>query len=93
MVIIEDLISTGGSVLDACEAASREGSVVLGVAAIFTYQLPKATANFIQHNIPLTTLTDYDTLITVALEKGTIQAEDLSCLNDWKKDPTGWKKD
>lgn len=93
MVVIEDLISTGGSVLDACEAATREGALVLGVAAIFTYQLPKGTDNFLKHKIALKTLTDYDTLIEVALENGTIQAEDLTCLNDWKKDPAEWKKD
>ena len=53
MVVIEDLISTGGSVLDACEAARREGADVLGVAAIFTYQLPKGIANFEEHRIKL----------------------------------------
>ena len=93
MVVIEDLISTGGSVLDACQAAKREGALVLGVAAIFTYQLPKGTANFLEHDIPLKTLTNYDTLIEVALEKGAIHAEDLSCLTAWKKDPAAWKKD
>jgi len=92
MVVIEDLISTGGSVLDACDAATREGASVLGVAAIFTYQLPKGIANFLYHSISLHTLTDYDTLIKVALEKGAIKADDLSCLTEWKKDPAGWNK-
>ncbi|MBF3368179.1 orotate phosphoribosyltransferase, partial [Leptospira interrogans serovar Pomona] len=56
MVIIEDLISTGGSVLDAAAAASREGADVLGVVAIFTYELPKASQNFKEAGIKLITL-------------------------------------
>jgi orotate phosphoribosyltransferase len=92
MVVIDDLISTGGSVLDACEAAKREGSDVLGVAAIFTYQLPKGFANFAEHNIQLETLTDYTTLIQVAQTKGTISTEQIEVLLEWKKDPQNWKR-
>ena len=53
MVVIEDLISTGGSVLEACQAAKREGADVLGVAAIFTYELPKGATNFNTAKLPL----------------------------------------
>ncbi|HEQ4181289.1 TPA: orotate phosphoribosyltransferase, partial [Streptococcus pyogenes] len=63
MVIIEDLISTGGSVLDAAAAASREGADVLGVVAIFTYELPKASQNFKEAGIKLITLSNYTELI------------------------------
>ena len=92
MVVIEDLISTGGSVLDACEAARREGADVLGVAAIFTYQLPKGIANFEEHRIKLVTLSDYTTLIQVAQDQGYIQKEHLEVLMEWKKDPQNWKR-
>jgi len=92
MVIIEDLISTGGSVLDACEAAKREGAEVLGVAAIFTYELPKGTANFNERNIRLLTLTNYTSLIDVAQETGYIKMEDVETLQEWKKNPQEWKK-
>lgn len=92
MVVIDDLISTGGSVLDACEAARREGANVLGVAAIFTYQLPKGIANFEEHRLKLVTLSDYTTLIQVAQEQGYIQKEHLDVLMEWKKDPQNWKR-
>lgn len=92
MVVIEDLISTGGSVLDACEAARREGADVLGVAAIFTYQLPKGIANFEEHRMKLVTLSDYTTLIQVAQDQGYIQKEHLEVLMEWKKDPQSWKR-
>ena len=92
MVVIEDLISTGGSVLDACEAARREGADVLGVAAIFTYQLPKGIANFESHQLKLVTLSDYTTLIQVAQDQGYIQREHLEVLLEWKKDPQNWKR-
>lgn len=92
MVVIDDLISTGGSVLDACEAARREGAEVLGVAAIFTYQLPKGIANFEEHRLKLVTLSDYTTLIQVAQDQGYIQKEHLDVLLEWKKDPQNWKR-
>ncbi|HAO60986.1 MAG TPA: orotate phosphoribosyltransferase [Erysipelotrichaceae bacterium] len=92
MVVIEDLISTGGSVLDACEAARREGADVLGVAAIFTYQLPKGIANFEAHGLKLVTLSDYTTLLQVAQDQGYIQKEHLDVLMEWKKDPQNWKR-
>ncbi|WP_034569720.1 orotate phosphoribosyltransferase [Carnobacterium divergens] len=92
MVIIEDLISTGGSVIDAAGAAKNEGADVIGAAAIFTYELPKGIENFKKHQLSFATLTNYSTLIDVALELGTIEANDLSLLKEWKQDPTKWKK-
>jgi len=90
MVVIEDLISTGGSVLEACEAAKREGADVIGVSAIFTYELPNGVANFEQANMSLTTLTNYTTLIETALESGYIKEDDVALLQAWKKDPANW---
>ena len=92
MVIIEDLISTGGSVLGTCEAAKKEGADVLGVAAIFTYELPKGLANFEAAGIPLVTLTNYSTLIEVALESDYINNDELALLKAWKEDPENWLK-
>ncbi|MBL1224410.1 orotate phosphoribosyltransferase [Enterococcus sp. BWR-S5] len=92
MVIIEDLISTGGSVLEAAEAAKREGADVLGVAAIFTYELPKGKENFAAQDIDLITLTNYSTLLEAALESQYIEEKDLALLKEWKQNPEAWKK-
>lgn len=91
MVVIEDLISTGGSVLEAAEAAKREGADILGVAAIFTYELPKGKANFEKNEIPLMTLTNYSVLIESALEDRYINEQELTLLKEWKKDPENWQ--
>lgn len=90
MVVIEDLLSTGGSVLEACEAAKREGADVLGVAAIFTYELPQVQENFEQADLPYVTLTNYTALIESALETGAIQECDVALLQEWRKDPAAW---
>lgn len=90
MVIIEDLISTGGSVLATAEAAKREGAEVLGVAAIFTYELPKGQANFEKAGVPLVTLTNYSTLIEAALASNYIDEADLTLLKKFKEDPETW---
>lgn len=91
MVIIEDLISTGGSVLDAAAAAIREGAEVLGVVAIFTYELPKAQANFDKAGIELLTLSHYTELIQVAKEKGFIDSDGLALLEKFKQDQENWQ--
>ena len=90
MVVIEDLLSTGGSVLEACEAAKREGADVLGVAAIFTYELPQVQENFDQVGLSYVTLTNYTALIESALETGAIQESDVALLQEWRKDPAAW---
>lgn len=91
MVIIEDLISTGGSVLDAAAAAKREGAAVLGVVAIFTYELPKASQNFEEAGVQLITLSTYSDLIQVAKEKGYITADGLQLLQKFKEDQENWQ--
>lgn len=90
MVVIEDLISTGGSVIDACIAAQNEGAHVLGVAAIFTYELAKGIDNFKQNNIKLVCLSNYTTLVNVAKETGYISEDDIQTLKQWRKNPSEW---
>ena len=93
MVIIEDLISTGGSVLEARAAATREGADVLGIAAIFTYELELAKEKFAAENCPLLTLTDYTTLINVAIEQGQITQSDYELLEFFKQNPKNWQQE
>ncbi|WP_226566904.1 orotate phosphoribosyltransferase [Bacillus stratosphericus] len=88
VVVVEDLISTGGSVLEVVAALQEEGCDVLGVVAIFTYGLPKAVAAFQKKNIPYVTLTDYDTLIEVALELKAIDPSAMNKLKRWRQDPS-----
>ncbi len=82
MVIIEDLISTGGSVLEAAAAANREGADVLGVAAIFTYELDQGKHNFEAADLPLVTLTNYSTLIESALQENYVTQEQLTLFKE-----------
>ena len=91
MVVIEDLISTGGSVLEAVTAAKREGADVLGVAAIYTYELPKATANFEEAGVKLVTLSNYSELIKVAKVQGYIDADGLTLLKKFKENQETWQ--
>ena len=90
MVVIEDLISTGGSVLDAIAAAKREGADVIGAAAIFTYELPKAEKNFNEAAVKLVTLSNYTELIHLAEQEGYINAEGLALLKRFKEDQGNW---
>ena len=87
VVIIEDLVSTGGSSLKAVQAVRNFGCDVIGMVAIFTYGLPKATTNFEAANCKFATITDYDTLIEVAKEHDYIKEADMEKLKAWKKDP------
>ena len=91
MVVIEDLISTGGSVLDAIAAAKREGADVIGAAAIFTYELPKAEKNFNEADVKLVTLSNYTELIHLAEQEGYINAEGLALLKRFKEDQENWQ--
>lgn len=91
MVVIEDLISTGGSVLDAIAAAKREEADVIGAAAIFTYELPKADKNFADAGVKLVTLSNYTELIHLAEQEGYINAEGLTLLKKFKDDQENWQ--
>ncbi|MBC2296194.1 orotate phosphoribosyltransferase [Listeria welshimeri] len=92
VVVIEDLISTGGSSLKAVEALEEAGAEVLGIAAIFTYGLDKGKKLLAESNTILITLTNYDELIEVALNKDYVTAEDMATLKEWKKSPENWGK-
>lgn len=91
MVVIDDLISTGGSVLDAIAAAKREGADVVGAAAIFTYELPKADKNFADAGVKLVTLSNYTELIHLAEQEGYINAEGLTLLKKFKDNQENWQ--
>ena len=87
VVVVEDLISTGGSVKDVIESLREAGAEVLGVVAIFTYLLPASTELFNSISCEFKTLSNYDVLIDVALENDYIKDGDLEKLKAWKQDP------
>ena len=87
VVVVEDLISTGGSSLECVDALREAGCEVIGMIAIFTYGLPDALASFEKANCNFVTLTNYDTLIEVAKEHDYIKEADMEKLRAWKKDP------
>jgi orotate phosphoribosyltransferase len=90
VVVIEDLISTGGSSLKAALAVNDAGAQALGVLAIFSYKLDKAANAFAAAGMPLHTLSDYPTLLDVAVEQGSVRSEDLELLRAWRADPTAY---
>lgn len=94
VVVVEDLISTGGSSLECVDALREAGCEVIGMVAIFTYGLPKATENFAKKDCSFVTLTNYDTLVEVAVDNDYIHSDDLEKLKAWKKDPSdeSWMK-
>ena len=92
VVVIEDLISTGGSSLKAVEAIRKGGSTVLGMMAIFTYNLSVAAEKFADADVELTTLCNYDAVLRHALGINYIAESDIETLQEWRKDPTNWKK-
>lgn len=90
VVVIEDLISTGGSSLKVVEALRQAGADVLGMAAIFTYGFPLAAANFEAANVPLICLSDYAALLDEAQRMEYVQQEQLASLAAWRNDPAIW---
>ena len=88
VVVIEDLISTGGSCVKVVNALKEAGFQVLGVVAIFSYNLDKATKVFKENKTEYHAISNYDVLKEVAVEKEYIKKEDLSKLNKWKQDPS-----
>ena len=90
VVIIEDLVSTGKSSLNAVEALREKGAVIKGMLAIFTYGMDVATENFKNNKCELFTLTNYNTLVQKAAEESYIRGDDLASLMEWKKDPQAW---
>ncbi len=92
VVIIEDLISTGGSSLKAVEAVRNAGAIVLGMVAIFTYGFSTSTEAFEKANVKLITLTNYNDLIDLALQSGYIQPSSIEMLKKWRENPANWGK-
>jgi orotate phosphoribosyltransferase len=92
VVVIEDLISTGGSSLKVGLAVNEAGGQTLAVLAIFTYQFEKAAEAFAAANIPVQTLTDYTVLLNAAVQLGKIQPQDIVLMQSWRANPQAFGK-
>ena len=92
VVVIEDLISTGGSSLKAAEAVRAAGAEVLGMVAIFTYGFPVSENAFKEHKVELTTLSNYNAMIETAVATGYVKEEQVETLKEWRKSPETWGK-
>lgn len=90
VLVVEDLISTGGSCLLAVDALREASADVVGVLAIFQYGFPKAAAAFAQKNTKFVTLTDYDALVSEAAASGYVSTNDLATLRQWRENPEAW---
>jgi len=90
VVIIEDLISTGKSSLQVVDVVKAAGLEVLGMVSIFTYGFSVATENFAKAGVPFISLTNYGSLIELAVEKGIVSADQQEILMEWRKDPSNW---
>lgn len=91
-LVVEDLISTGGSSLQAVEALRQAGGEVAGVLALFSYGFTEAKAAFDAAACPFATLSHYDALLTEAVASGYISAEEQALLSDWRQDPAAWSE-
>lgn len=92
VVVIEDLISTGGSSLKAVEAIRKNACEVIGMVASYTYGFPVAKKTFKEAGVKLVTLTDYEHVVAEALETGYIADDEVELLHEWRKDPANWNK-
>lgn len=90
VVVVEDLVSTGGSSLNAVEALRAAGLEVLGMVAIFTYGFATAGENFAASGVELTTLSNYNTLIEAATEQQYVRESELETLHQWRQSPHTW---
>lgn len=90
IVLIDDLLSTGKSVLNAAQALKNEGYNVIGVVAIFSYELPDSNKNFKEAGIEFDTLTNYSTIIEQAKAENSISDDELVVLRKWRDDPWSW---
>ncbi len=90
VVVVEDLISTGGSSLKAVEAVRNAGCEVVGMAAIFSYRFPIAEEHFKEAKVNLVTLSHYEAVLEAALKTGYITDNDLETLKEWRKNPAMW---
>ncbi len=90
VVVVEDLISTGKSSLNAVSALQTDGAKVLGMIALFSYGFDFAKENFKTAGIELSTLSDYEHLLAAAIAKGDFDDQTTSLLNSWRQDPSNW---
>jgi len=90
VIVVEDLISTGGSSLKAVTALREYGVEVIGMVASFTYGFPVAEEAFREANVKLITLSDYNAVVEQAAETGYIKEEEKAVLAEWRKDPSVW---
>jgi len=90
VIIVEDLITTGSSCLEALQAVRKAGAITNTCIAIFTYQLAKAKNNFKQAQAKLYTITDLETLLQVAVQESYINEQERQIILDWQKDPENW---
>jgi orotate phosphoribosyltransferase len=89
-VLVEDLVSTGGSSVDAARGLAEAGAQVIGVAAIFTYGLEKASRTFAEAGFLLATLTSFEMLVEEAVTGGHLSATDQKLISEWRLDPAAW---
>lgn len=92
VVVVEDLISTGGSSLKAVEALRGMDSTVVGMVAAYTYGFSVAKAAFEKADVKLLTLTDYEAVVETAASTGYITEEQIDTLHEWRKNPSEWGK-
>lgn len=92
VVVVEDLISTGGSSLKAVEAIRRDGCEVVGMVASYTYGFEEAKKAFKDAGVKLVTLTNYEAVLKVALKTNYITESDVAVLNEWRENPSNWLK-
>lgn len=90
VVVVEDLISTGGSSLKAVEAIRQNGCEVVGMVAAYTYGFAVAERAFKEAGVKLLTLTNYEAVVAEALRTGYIKESDVQLLNEWRRDPAHW---
>jgi orotate phosphoribosyltransferase len=90
VVVIEDLISTGGSSLQAVAALKAAGAVIKGMAAIFTYDFDVSNTSFAEAKIDLSTLSDYPNLLKEAVNRRYINDDEIAALENWSKSPSDW---
>lgn len=91
VVVVEDLISTGGSSLKAVEAIRQNACEVIGMVASFTYGFPQATEAFREAGVRLLTLTNYEAVLSAALQSGYISQAQVPLLDEWRRDPAHWE--
>ena len=92
VVVVEDLVSTGGSSLKAVEALRKEGVHVLGMVSIFNYGFDIAAKNFYDADVSLVSLSDFSHLLNIAVENNYINEKDVTSLKSWRVDPSNWRK-